>query len=465
MPELPEVETVRKYLKIATNNETILDVKVLDKRIPFKSELDLNLLIGQKIIDINRKGKYLLFIFNDYVMVSHLRMEGKYYIYNYEEKDSSHARVIFKLTNNKKLIYDDVRRFGTMELYKKDAFDISKCLKNVGEEPFTYNKDLFYKNIHDKNIEIKTLLMDQSIISGIGNIYADEILFKAYISPFKRAKNITKEEADRILEASISVLNESIKQGGTTIRSYHPSRNVDGRFQQKLNAYNMVNKPCVRCNSLMRKRNLHGRGTTYCPKCQKVAKIIGIYGKIASGKSTLLNMFKKENYPIFSADDEVDLIYKNDLNFTLKCVELFHEECLNEHLKVSKEYIKQVVIKDEEKKKQLESLIHPIVIKKMHEFIKKNMDKELIVLEIPLLFEAKLNTFFDYIIGVDASLLSQREHLKIRNSKSISNDLLLNNSSNFDLNKHKCNYIIKNDGTLLEFENAFLEVLKVIKSI
>ncbi len=464
MPELPEVETVKNYLILGVKNKTITNIEIIDKRIPRLSKLDLSLLKNQKIIDISRKGKYLLFIFDNYIMISHLRMEGKYYLYQEEEKNSSHARVIFHLDNKTKLIYDDVRRFGTMELYNKDEFDISIALPNVNKEPWDYDEDEFYKTIIKQKGEIKTVILNQAVIAGIGNIYADEILYRCKISPFKNANELTKKETSLILFEARKVLEEAIEAGGSTIRSYHPSRDISGRFQQSLFAYNQEGKPCSRCNTKMIKRFLHGRGTTYCPKCQHVGKVIVIYGKIASGKSTLVSFFEKDNYPCFSADEEVDKLYKKDLKFTLKCVNLFHEECLNEYGKVSKEYVKQVIIHDENKKKELENIIHPLIEKRCLEFIKKNYDKELIVLEIPLLFEANMEYIADYIIALDASIDSQIRNLKARKSTSISSDLLLNSNHSFDKNIKKCHYIIHNNDSLDELKLNYQKVKDSILS-
>ncbi len=458
MPELPEVETVRKYLSIGIKGKKIEKVNIIDKRITSLSKLDLKLLNGQKIIDIDRKGKYLIFIFEDYIMLSHLRMEGKYYLYHENEENSKYARVIFNLNENLKLIYDDVRRFGKMQLFKKENFDIHIALPNLGNEPFDYDKETFFKIIHKQKKEIKTLLLDQSIIAGIGNIYADEILFKAKISPFKCGFELSKQDTDNILFYAIETLNEAILLGGSTIRSYHPSRDINGRFQQQLLAYGREKKPCLICNHKMIKRFLHGRSLTYCPNCQHVGKVVAIYGKIASGKSSILKMFQNDNYPCFSSDDEVDKLYKNDINFTLKCVNLFHEECLNSNNKVSKEYVKQVIIQDSQKKKELEGIIHPIIQKKAIDFIKKNIDKELIILEIPLLFEAKMESIADYIVGVDVSDYMQIQNLKTRNSISITNDLILNKNNSFNKNIAKCDFVIENNSTLEDLKKKYEEL-------
>lgn len=465
MPELPEVETIRTYLLQEVKNKIITKVDILDQRIVLNSVISLNNLINQKIIDIKRKGKYLIFIFSSYIMVSHLRMEGKYYLKKETETNSSHARIIFHFLDKSKLIYDDTRRFGEMKLYIKEKFSCEKDLKNVNMDPFNYDKNIFYQIIHSKKKEIKALILDQKIISGIGNIYADEILYKSKISPFKKGSDLSKKETDLIIDNAVIILNDAILQGGSTIKSYHPALGIDGKFQQHLLAYNQNGKPCYNCNTLMVKRFLNGRGTTYCPNCQHVGKVIAIYGKIASGKSTFLNYFKNDNYPTFSCDKEVDLIYKNDLNFTLQCINIFHEECLNEYGKVSKEYIKQVVILDEAKKKQLENIIHPIIKKKAEKFIKNNLDKELLILEVPLLFEAKMDSMMDYIIALDVSIDTQISHLKSRQSKNVSDDMLLNKNHTFAKNISKCDFIIHNDDSLDNLKKQYLDVLEKLKKI
>lgn len=462
MPELPEVETIKNYLIQEIKFKTVKQVLILDKRIPALSLLNLTLLKGQTIRDISRKGKYLLFIFDDYILISHLRMEGKYYIYKNSEQDSKYARIIFELSDNTKLIYDDMRRFGTMQLFSKKGFDVLNALPNVGKEPWEFSYSEFHERIKLQKKEIKSVLLDQSLIAGIGNIYADEILYDVNISPFKKACNLNQEETKSILDSACKILNLAIKEGGSTIKSYHPSRDISGNFQNSLKAYNQEKKQCSKCNHLMIKNFLHGRSTTYCPNCQNVAKVVAIYGKIASGKTTILNMFKKHNYPCFSADEEVAKLYKNDLSFTLKCVKIFGEECLNAFGKVSKEYIKQVVIRNDEKKKALEGIIHPIIQKKAVNFIKENINSEIIILEIPLLFEAKMNNIVDYIIGVEVSDFIQKQHLKNRNSISLQNDLVLNSNHKFEKNIKQCDFIINNNGTIKDLQKDFDDLLKQI---
>lgn len=461
MPELPEVETIKNNLLKLVQNKTISKVIILDNKIPSTSELDLSNLCNETIINIYRYGKYLFFEFNNYILISHLRMEGKYYFYNNDEKRSRFERIIFEFNDKTKLIYDDMRRFGTMQLYYKKDIKNSKVYKSLGKEPFDHTLESLYSLTSKYNSSIKSLLLDQHIISGIGNIYADEILYKCNISPFKKAKLLTKQEIESLLIEARNVLNEAISLGGSTIKSYHPGRNIDGKFQQKLLVYGKANSLCPKCNSKLLKSTVNGRGTTYCPNCQNVCKVIGIYGKIASGKSTLLNMFKIDKIKTFSSDEEVNNIYLNDKKFKQYCINNFGIDVIVDN-KVSKERIKKLIINNDKNKKLIEQYIHPKIKDLAIKFISNNRDEKLIVLEVPLLFETKMDSLCDYIIGIDISKENQIKHLNNRHSSSINNDLLLNSSNKFDEVKNKIDFIIDNNYSLDNLKSQYLKVLETI---
>ena len=273
MPELPEVETVRKSLLNHILNRKIISIDIL---YPNMIKTDINSfkpsLENAKVIDIQRIGKFLIFIFdNNKVLISHLRMEGKYYYYNENEKNSSHARIIFHLDNNEKMIYDDTRKFGKMYLIEKDKINDIPPLNELGKEPWdkeltiNYLKDK-YKN---KKLPIKTILLDQSIIVGIGNIYADEILFLSKINPHKKCNELSNQELDNIIVNTKLILEEAIKKGGTTIKTYTSVDGVHGLFQKELLVHGKDNGICPICNTKIIKDKINGRGTYYCPNCQK----------------------------------------------------------------------------------------------------------------------------------------------------------------------------------------------------
>lgn len=452
MPELPEVETVRRILEKNYLNQTINKIDILYPKMihspldEFKKNIE-----GNKIISFTRKGKYLFInLSNNYTIISHLRMEGKYIKYNEKENNSPYAKIVFHLNNDIKLCYDDSRCFGIMYLCKTNDVFNNVEVKKLGLEPFEISSYEYLYNIFSKrNIEIKNALLDQSIMCGLGNIYCDEVLFLSKINPFKKANKLTKDEIELILNNSKKILLKAIELGGSTVSSYHPEKGVDGRFQNQLNVYGKEKTPCPICKTILRKTKLNGRGTTYCPSCQKVARTIGVTGKIASGKSTVLSLFKENNYPVFSCDEEVKKLYSNDI-FKMKLINIFKEECLNDDLSISKQYIKNQINQSPELKKELENLIHPIIKEKILHFIKSNREEKLIIVEVPLLFETKMNLLFDYIIGVSCSSITQINHLKNRGSKNINMDLILNKSNQFDKNAKKCDFLINNDGSYQE---------------
>lgn len=274
MPELPEVETVRNVLKGWVLGKTIKDVNIFYEKVienmnftEFKSKI-----VNQKINDINRKGKYLLFVLDDYILLSHLRMEGKYYLVKDEELDektNKHKIISFSLDDDSLLLYHDVRKFGKMKLLDKRNYLEDESLKKVGKEPFEITSNELYLKIKKSNKPIKELLLDQSNMAGLGNIYADEVLFLSKIFPLRKGKEINKNECDIIVENSILVLNKAIELGGSTIKSYHSGNKVDGRFQNELNVYGKKGEKCPCCGNVIEKTVVGGRGTHYCNNCQK----------------------------------------------------------------------------------------------------------------------------------------------------------------------------------------------------
>lgn len=273
MPELPEVETVKETLKKKIIGKTIIDVKInYDKIIKYPNSVEFNKqIIKQTFLDIKRRGKWLMFELNDYYLLSHLRMEGKYNLKEVKTKLDKHDHIIFKLDNDQVLKYNDLRKFGRMHLIKKEEVFIKEPLKDLGLEPNDEELTVEYlkKKYKNKRIPIKTTLLDQTIIVGIGNIYANEILFLSKINPLKPTKELTEKEIQSIINNTKKVLTEAIKKGGTTIKSYTSSEGIHGRFQQELLVHGKEHELCNRCNSPITKIKVGGRGTYYCKKCQQ----------------------------------------------------------------------------------------------------------------------------------------------------------------------------------------------------
>ena len=272
MPELPEVETVRKKLLLKLKNKKILDLTVLHNNVFEGQDIDkvIKEIKGQTINDIKRRGKWLLFELDSYYLLSHLRMEGKYLYRDIGEDIGKHELVIFNINNEFELRYKDVRKFGKMYLVPKDKLSESK-LSTLGYEPWDkdLNSDYLLSKYKNKSLPIKSILLDQSIIVGIGNIYADEILFLSKINPHKKGKDITKKECDLIISNTKKVLDKAIKEGGTTIRSYTSEEGVSGLFQNSLNCHKREGENCPLCSTTIVRDKIGGRSSYYCPKCQK----------------------------------------------------------------------------------------------------------------------------------------------------------------------------------------------------
>lgn len=271
MPELPEVETVKETLKRELLGRVIKGVRIFYPNIIEFPDLETfqRELVDQEIVDLKRRGKWILFELEDYYLLSHLRMEGKYLFRAPEDEVGRHEHVAFLLDDGRELRYHDTRKFGRMHLLKKEELNLRKPLNELGLEPWdeqltvTYLKGQF----QNKKIPIKTALLDQSIIVGIGNIYDDEVLFMSHIRPLKAANSLTKRELQAIIDNTRIVLEKAIHAGGTTIRSYESSEGVHGLFQHELFVHGK--ETCPICGHDIVKIKVGGRGTYYCPKCQK----------------------------------------------------------------------------------------------------------------------------------------------------------------------------------------------------
>ncbi len=265
MPELPEVETVKNVLK-----KEIIGLKINAITINYPDMIKTNLddfqkLVGEKFLDISRLGKWLIFKTTNYYLVSHLRMEGKYYYT--KELVNKHDHIIFKLNNSYNLIYNDVRKFGVMYLVTHDKL-LTTPIKELGLEPFSSDLTPSYlkEKYKGKKTPIKTSLLDQSIITGIGNIYADEILFKSHIYPLTKSCELTDKDCSNIINNTKEILMDAIKYKGTTIKSYTSSLGVFGSYQDKLAVH--TKNICQACKSKIEVIKVSGRTTYYCPNCQ-----------------------------------------------------------------------------------------------------------------------------------------------------------------------------------------------------
>ncbi|GAJ25220.1 formamidopyrimidine-DNA glycosylase [Liquorilactobacillus sucicola DSM 21376 = JCM 15457] len=274
MPELPEVETVRRGLEKMILGAKIEHVKVLYPKIINGDPSDFcRLLQEREILSLDRRGKYLIFNFSgDLSMISHLRMEGKYFVKKSSDPLEKHTHIVFFLHNGRQLRYNDVRKFGRMELVPTvQRYEVAG-IKKLGPEPTAalFDATSFFANLRKKKKVIKTTLLDQTLVAGLGNIYADEVLWLSRIHPETPACNLTEDDAKLLHDNIIAELAKAIKAGGTTIKTYTDAFQHSGSFQFDLHVYGKKGKPCERCGTSIEKIVVGQRGTHFCPSCQKV---------------------------------------------------------------------------------------------------------------------------------------------------------------------------------------------------
>ena len=272
MPELPEVETVRRGLEKLILGKKISNIEI---RYPKMIKTDLNQfqkeLPGQVIQSMGRRGKYLLFNLRDKVLISHLRMEGKYFYYPDEIPERKHAHILVHFEDGTTLVYEDVRKFGTMELLAPELLDSYFISKKLGPEPTDQDFDLgrFKLALKKSKKPIKSHLLDQTLVAGLGNIYVDEVLWRAKVHPSRHSNSLTAKEARKVHDETIKVLGQAVEKGGSTIRSYTNAFGEDGTMQEFHQVYDKAGQACSRCGSIIEKIQLGGRGTHFCPKCQR----------------------------------------------------------------------------------------------------------------------------------------------------------------------------------------------------
>jgi len=287
MPELPEVEVVKKSLEEKIKNLTIKRVFVNNNKLRYKIDnKSFSKIIGSKIISVKRRSKYLLINLNqNLTILAHLGMTGKFLIFNKKKKhktsfyyslknnDTKHDHITFFFNKRFKLIYNDVRKFGFIKLFESQSIYECNHLKFLGPEPLTkdFNKSYISNYILKKKVKIKDLLMNQKFIAGLGNIYCNEILFLCKINPNRIVTKINKKELFNIVKFTKKILKKSILQGGSSIKNFTSADGQNGNFQQVFNVYNREKRKCKTktCLGIIKKIYTLGRSSFFCPKCQK----------------------------------------------------------------------------------------------------------------------------------------------------------------------------------------------------
>ena len=286
MPELPEIEIVKRSLFKMINKAKIIDIKINNKNLRYKIPHTFSKhLINEKILRISRRSKYLIFHFKKKLLLVHLGMTGKlllmrsrdstifktsfYYDFNILQK---HNHIYFILNNGLVLVYNDIRRFGFFKLYNTTQLNKIIFLQKLGLEPFskTFNIKYFEKFVQNKKKNIKNLLMDQTFVSGLGNIYVNETLFKSKIHPLRMSNSLNNKEIKNLILSIKKILRLSISKGGSSIRDFKNIFGKSGNFQQFFKVYGQENKNCSRisCKGKIQKIQISNRSSFYCNKCQ-----------------------------------------------------------------------------------------------------------------------------------------------------------------------------------------------------
>lgn len=288
MPELPEVETVRLQLMRKVAGKTIDSVEVFHSKIVAHDETIDDHLRGVKIKTIDRIGKLMIFSFvneDDLFLLAHLKMTGQFFVVepdgtvtggghsmsesSNEDWPHKHSRVAYHFTDKSTLYFNDMRLFGYTKLANRAEMELARS--KFGPEPIQddFDCEWFTEKLRKRNTPVKATLLDQSFVAGLGNIYVDEALWRAKVQPMRKANKVTRKEAAELCKHSGDVMNESIKVGGTTFQHFVDTGGDNGNFTDYLQVFGQQGKSCSRCGDIIKKTRCAGRGTHYCPSCQK----------------------------------------------------------------------------------------------------------------------------------------------------------------------------------------------------
>jgi formamidopyrimidine-DNA glycosylase len=278
MPELPEVETVCNALEKALLGNAFIDIRTYTPMLRYPLDLQGNtLLLNHEIISVRRRGRYVIIELNNlHVLILHLGMTGKLRVTNDCENRGKHEHVLFLLNNGKVLRYDDVRRFGFIKVATLDkTLQLPTELSHLGPEPLSsvFNADYLYDLTRKRKCPVKNLIMDNHLVVGVGNIYANEALFLSQIHPEMHACSLSKKQCQKLVNAIKKVLKSAIQAGGTTIIDFKNMDGNEGKFHIHLNVYGKNGELCQRCRSIIEKVVIGGRSTFFCPDCQQYKKI------------------------------------------------------------------------------------------------------------------------------------------------------------------------------------------------
>jgi formamidopyrimidine-DNA glycosylase len=272
MPELPEVETVVRSIRPGIVGRTITNIRVGRKKLrqPWSKQWS-QLIVDQRIVDMSRRGKWIIVKLDAGALLAHLGMTGQLTVGPANRTIEPHTHLVFDLGADRQLRYRDERRFGSVRYFVDPAKLTAFLNDRLGPEPFAIDPDYWQSALSATNRSIKAALLDQSIIAGVGNIYADESLFAARIHPTIAANRLTPNQATVLGQAVAKVLTFAIERRGSSIRDYLDGNGERGQFQNEFRVYGRFKEPCRKCRTAIERIRLAGRSTHYCPKCQPLS--------------------------------------------------------------------------------------------------------------------------------------------------------------------------------------------------
>lgn len=271
MPELPEVETIARGLAPLLTGRRIEGITVLDRRaLPDGARAFESHLAGRLVTGVTRRAKLcLVHAEGGGIMAFHLKMTGRLYVNRPGAVEDKHVRLLIGLDDGRALHFSDMRRFGSARVFGPGGIDSWPFYRTLGPEPFEMDEHAFAAALSGRSARVKAMLLDQRVIAGVGNIYADEALFTARVRPGARAGDVPRDKAAALLRAVRDVMERAIEAGGSTIRDYRTAEGVEGSFQWSFAVYGRGGQPCPACGRALEALKVAGRTSTFCPHCQK----------------------------------------------------------------------------------------------------------------------------------------------------------------------------------------------------
>lgn len=449
MPELPEVETVRRTLAASLVGRTFGTPKILwDKSVATGSKDLWDRLAGKKALGVDRRGKFLSIRLSQGLSLRiHLRMEGKLFLYPDKSSwvPSSYDRVLFPLSGNALLVFNDSRKFG--RIWLETQAETEKAFSRLGPEADALTPAQALAGLtRYPNRPIKELLLDQTVFAGIGNIYADEIDFACGFNPFVPASHYaTGRQAARLAMEAHRILKAAVNAQGSTVKTYRPALNHAGSYQTALMVYGREKKPCKVCQTIIRKRPLGGRGTSYCPHCQKVPPIVGIFGGIASGKTTVRKALEGLGFWGIDTDRLAKAVTLSPkLKPILSAIE---PNAYRADGTLAKPVIRALLTRDPIRRKAWLSAVYSALREAVLHIILSHPSSP-IAIEAPLLFAAKLDGLCDFLLLTKTD--DPLAHLKARNDPDPERSLALGRTNPWKDHESQADAVLVSDGPIEE---------------